>query len=231
SHHPCDRRRSGDFQRNWVLWCHRQHRLGYGHLRRFIQGNLYLIKAGAGTLRLTGANTNSSTGVSEGILEIGQGGSMLNVDVGGGVLSFNRPDSFTRSSDTSGSGSVTILGGGNMTLTGTFNHNGGTNVASGQILTLGNGGSIGGAGVLTVDGSLKVNNTGSASIGATIGGSAASPSMRVSSSSRAPMSIRGRPRSLPGPPCRSATPAPSAPCLRPQSSSTTAPSSSAARAA
>ncbi len=135
-----------------------------------IQGNLYLIKAGAGTLRLTGANTNSSTGVSEGILEIGQGGSTLNVDVGGGVLSFNRPDSFTRSSDTSGSGSVTILGGGNMTLTGTFNHNGGTNVASGQILTLGNGGSIGGAGVLTVDGSLKVNNSSSASIGAVIGG-------------------------------------------------------------
>jgi len=135
-----------------------------------IQGSLYLIKDGAGTLRLTGANTNSSTGVSEGVLEIGQGGSMLDVGVYGGVLSFNRPDSFTRSSNTNGPGSVTILGGGNMTLTGSFGHDGGTNVASGQILTLGNGGSIGGAGVLTVDGSLKVNNTGSASIASTIGG-------------------------------------------------------------
>jgi autotransporter-associated beta strand protein len=57
-----------------------------------------------------------------------------------------------------------------MTLTGSFGHDGGTNVAAGQTLTLGNGGSIGGAGVLTVDGSLKVNNTGSATIGAVIGG-------------------------------------------------------------
>jgi autotransporter-associated beta strand protein len=133
-------------------------------------GQLYFFKSGAGTLRLTGASTNFATLVSDGMLEIGQGGSVGQVGVFGGVLSFNRPDSFTRSAVTYGSGAVTILGGGNMTLTGSFGHDGGTNVAAGQILTLGNGGSIGGAGVLTVDGSLKVNNTGSASIGAVIGG-------------------------------------------------------------
>ena len=108
--------------------------------------------------------------VSAGTLEIGQGGSLTDVGIFGGVLSFNRPDNFTRTANTYGAGSLNVLGGGNMTLTGSFGHDGGTNVASGQILTLGNGGSIGGAGVLTVDGSLKVNNTGSASIGAVIGG-------------------------------------------------------------
>ena len=135
-------------------------------------GTLALAKTGAGTFVLTGANTFSGgSTVSVGTLQVGQGGVLGNASISSGaLLSFNRPDSFTHAAYTTGLGSVTVLGGGNLTLTGSFTHDGGTNVAAGQIITLGNGGSIGGAGVLTVDGSLKVDNTGSASIGAVIGG-------------------------------------------------------------
>ena len=75
--------------------------------------------------------------VVAGTLEVGQGGSISDVGISSGaILSFNRPDSFTYSGVTSNggfnnAGSLTVLGGGNMTLTGTFGHDGGTNVASG----------------------------------------------------------------------------------------------------
>jgi autotransporter-associated beta strand protein len=139
-------------------------------------GSLAFFKDGAGTLRLTGANTNSGNIVIAGTLEVGQGGSISDVGISSGaILSFNRPDSFTYSGVTSNggfnnAGSVTVLGGGNMTLTGSFSHDGGTSIAAGQTLTLGTGGSIAGAGNINVSGNLAVDAVGSVTIGAPISG-------------------------------------------------------------
>ncbi|MEK0437030.1 MAG: hypothetical protein RLZZ233_1, partial [Verrucomicrobiota bacterium] len=135
-------------------------------------GTLALAKSGAGTFVLTGANTlTGGAAVSAGVLQVGQGGALGDASVAAGAsLAFDRADNFSYAGSTSGLGSVSVLGGGVMTITGAFAHDGGTLVASGQTLTLGTGSSIGGAGSLTVDGSLRVNTTGSASIGTSIGG-------------------------------------------------------------
>jgi len=135
-------------------------------------GTLAFAKSGAGTFILTGANTlTGGTTVSAGTLQVGQGGSLGDAAIASGaLLSFNRADVFTYAGGTTGAGSVSVVGGGNMTITGALGHNGGTFVGSGQILTLGTGSSVGGAGALTVDGYLKVNTTGSAAIGSVIGG-------------------------------------------------------------
>ena len=143
-----------------------------GVLADGVAGTLALVKSGAGTLVLTGANTlTGGTTVSAGTLQVGQGGSLGSVSVAGGAtLAFDRADNFAFAGDTTGLGAVSVLGGGVMTVSGALGHDGGTFVAAGQTLTMGTGSSVTGAGSLTVDGSLRVNTTGSATIGSAIGG-------------------------------------------------------------
>jgi hypothetical protein len=96
--------------------------------------------------------------VSAGTLQVGQGGALGSASIASGAqLSFARGDSFTYAGSTTGLGSVAISGGGDLTITGALGHDGGTNIATGQTLTMGTGSSIGGLGALTVQ--VKVRYT------------------------------------------------------------------------
>jgi fibronectin-binding autotransporter adhesin len=82
-----------------------------------------LIKAGAGTLTLTGSNSyTGATTVSAGTLAIGGGGTTGSVAgdiVNNAVVTFNRSDDVTYSGTISGTGSLTKLGAGVLNLTAT----------------------------------------------------------------------------------------------------------------
>jgi len=101
--------------------------------------NADLLKTGAGVLQLTGANTYSgNTIISAGTLQVGSGsttgtlgstGAILN----NGILSINRSDAFTISAPIAGTGSVTKLAAGALTLSGNNSYSGGTTLNGGQI--------------------------------------------------------------------------------------------------
>ena len=135
-------------------------------------GTLALAKSGAGTFVLTGANSfTGGTSITGGKLQVGQGGALANAVIGTGAsLAFVRPDSFSYAGSTSGLGSLDISGGGNMTVTGTLAHAGGTTIALGQILALGTGSSASGAGNIVVSGTLKVDAADSVAVDVPISG-------------------------------------------------------------
>jgi autotransporter-associated beta strand protein len=103
-----------------------------------------LTKVGNGTLTLTGTNTGTSTGptgattISAGTLQIGDGnadGTLLAGAVANSAaLVFNRPDSYTVSNNISGSGTVTIIGGGTNTYMGTNSSSGTTIISLGDLV-------------------------------------------------------------------------------------------------
>jgi len=107
-----------------------------------------LTKVGTGTWTLTGTNSgnaNGSTGattISAGTLQIGDGnadGTLLGgAVVNNAALVFNRPDSYTVTNNISGSGSVTIQGGGTNTYTGNNTSSGTTTISSGDLVLTGN---------------------------------------------------------------------------------------------
>lgn len=124
-------------------------------------GNQNLVKIGTGTLILTGANTYGvGTTVSDGTLQIGNGGTTGNLGSGAvtnnAALVFNRSDNFSVSTTISGSGSVTKEGNGIMTLLGINTYTGSTTVndgtlavngtASASAFTVSDGGTLGGNG-------------------------------------------------------------------------------------
>jgi autotransporter-associated beta strand protein len=84
-----------------------------------------LTKVGTGTMTLTGTNYTGTgtTTISAGTLQIGDGnadGTLLSgAIVDNASLAFNRPDVYNVSNNISGSGSVTIVGGGTNTYYGT----------------------------------------------------------------------------------------------------------------
>ena len=81
-----------------------------------------LTKIGAGTLTLTGANIYSGgTTISGGTLQIGSGGptgSIVGDIVNNAALTFNRSDDLAFSGAISGTGSLTKIGIGTLTLSG-----------------------------------------------------------------------------------------------------------------
>ncbi|MCL2075117.1 MAG: autotransporter domain-containing protein [Betaproteobacteria bacterium] len=110
-----------------------------------ITGTGNLTKTGTGTLILT--NTNNYSGgtiVSDGILQIGNGGATGSIT--GNILNnanvtFNHSN-YVYSGIISGIGSLTKIGAGTLILTGANNYSGGTIVFDG-ILQIGNGGATG----------------------------------------------------------------------------------------
>jgi len=100
-----------------------------------------LYKDGAGTLTLSGANTyTGGTTISEGTLQLGNGGATGSLStsssiINNGTLAFNRSSAVTQGTDfaavISGSGAVTTIGTGALTLGGNNTYSGTTTVATG----------------------------------------------------------------------------------------------------
>ena len=133
-----------------------------------------LTKAGAGTMILTGDNTNTgTTTISAGILQVGAGGSIGTLGTGAVVnnagLVFNRSDSgytsYVVPNTISGTGTVTKSGAGLITLTGTNSWSGITTISSGT-LQVGAGGSTGtlGSGAVANNATLIFNRSDSSYI-------------------------------------------------------------------
>ena len=135
-----------------------------------IVGGGSIVKAGSGTLILTGDNTYSGgTTINTGTLQIGNGGATGSVPgniVNNAALAFNRSDDVTYGGVISGTGSLTQAGSGQLTLTGTNTFTGGTTVNAGRLAVNGSlasgvtvlgGGTLGGTG--TIGGNVTVNGT------------------------------------------------------------------------
>jgi fibronectin-binding autotransporter adhesin len=113
-----------------------------------------LIKAGTGTLILSGANSLTNTVVSGGILQ-GTTASLQGGIVNNASVVFNQSTTGTYAGTMSGTGSVTVNGGGIIVVTGANTYSGGTTIATGSTLQLGVGGTTGMiAGSVAVDGTL-----------------------------------------------------------------------------
>jgi autotransporter-associated beta strand protein len=116
-----------------------------------------------GFLTFTGTNTYTGGTTVSGTLQIGNGGTagsiVGNVNVSGN-LTFNRSDDTTFRGIISGSGTVSKLGPGRLTLTGANNYAGGTTI-SGGTLQIGDGGTSAAlGGNVTNNGALIFNNNG-----------------------------------------------------------------------
>ncbi|MEO6846906.1 MAG: autotransporter-associated beta strand repeat-containing protein [Chthoniobacterales bacterium] len=94
-------------------------------------------KAGAGTLIFVGSNSyTGATSISGGTLQIGNGGTTGSVSgdiTDNGTLAFNRSDSFTYNNILSGTGGLSQIGTGTITLGSANTISGATTISSGAI--------------------------------------------------------------------------------------------------
>jgi uncharacterized protein with beta-barrel porin domain len=131
-----------------------------------------LTKTGAGTLVLLGANTyTGGTTIGAGTLQLGNGGttgSILGDVTDNGMLAIDRSDSILYGSVVSGTGGVTQMGSGTVTVTAAQSYTGGTTVNAG-VLRLGAGGSLAATGALAVNGGSFDLNGHAQTIGALSG--------------------------------------------------------------
>ena len=98
-----------------------------------ISGTGGLVKIGAGTLTLTGANTYTGpTIVSGGMLQVGNGGTVGNI-VGNGSFGIDRSDTSTFGGVISVTGSFVKAGTGKVILTGSNTYQGGTVINAGTL--------------------------------------------------------------------------------------------------
>jgi autotransporter-associated beta strand protein len=133
-----------------------------------ISGSNGLTKSGSGTLILTGANSYTTTTISAGTLQIGNGGTTGTLGSGNvtnsGSLVFNRSDNYggAISNVISGAGSVTVSAG-TLTLPVGNTFSGGLSLSSGATLNINNASALGGAaGTFTVGAAAFDNTSGNA---------------------------------------------------------------------
>lgn len=130
-----------------------------------------------GTLILTGVNSyGGGTTINSGVLEIGEGGGSAAFLTGNvtnnGTLVFNSNAMTNFGGAISGTGAVTKLDVGILTLTGTNNYTGATNVIGGTLLI--NDGALGsGAVTINTAATLVFNNTGTSTVANAISGGGA----------------------------------------------------------
>ena len=142
-----------------------------------ISGSGSLVKTGAATLTLAGANSyTGGTTIAAGTLQIGNGGTTGSIagDVlDNATLAFNRSDELVFAGAISGSGAVEQVGSGSTVLTGNSSYTGGTTIAAGT-LQIGNGGSTGSiTGDVVDNGTLAFNRSDELVFGGAISGSGA----------------------------------------------------------
>jgi len=134
---------TGSFVNNGTLIFNRSNASTYSGV---LSGSGAVVKQGAGALTLSGSNTYSGgTTVSAGSL-VGTTSSLQGAIANDAVVSFNQATDGTYSGNMSGSGSLTKLGAGVVTLSGSNAYSGGTTLTAG-ILALSGTGSIGTGGL------------------------------------------------------------------------------------
>ncbi|UPY39314.1 autotransporter-associated beta strand repeat-containing protein [Sediminicoccus sp. KRV36] len=141
-----------------------------------ISGSGQLVQVGGGTTILTGANSYSgTTTISAGILQIGNGGAPGSLGTGAVVnnaqLVFNTSGGMTVANAISGTGNLTLMGGGILGLTGANTYSGTTTIAAGT-LQIGNNGTSGtlGTGDVVNNGRLLFNRQDSVTFAGAISG-------------------------------------------------------------
>ena len=118
-----------------------------GSISAVLAGSAGITKSTEGTVILSASNTYSgATTISAGTLQVGNGGTTGYLGSGAitnnGNLAYNRSDSITLSNVISGSGALTKLGSGTMTIINNANNYTGTTTVSAGTLNIGvNGGS------------------------------------------------------------------------------------------
>lgn len=116
-------------------------------------GSWALIKQGAGTTILTGANTYSGgTTVSAGILQGTTAGLQRNIAINNATVVFDQASNGTYAGSVSGQGTLIKRGAGTITLTGNNTFNGPLMVNGGALL-FGESGNLGGTGTVSLNGS------------------------------------------------------------------------------
>jgi autotransporter-associated beta strand protein len=134
-----------------------------------IAGSATLVKSGSGTVTLLTNNTYAGTTViSAGRLQIGNGGTsgaVVSDIVDNGVLGFNRSDACAFAGAISGTGSLSKLGAGTLTLSGNNSYSGTTTISAGAVnvqsstaLGSGNVSIVSGAALQLQGGSLALLN-------------------------------------------------------------------------
>ncbi|MEZ0255746.1 MAG: autotransporter-associated beta strand repeat-containing protein [Chthoniobacter sp.] len=162
---------TGDVNDNGALVFNRSDSVTYG-------GNVTgsgTVTVATGTLVLTGALNNSGTDTvnSGATLQVGNNnaaGTLGSSITDNGILNFNRSDSLTYGGAITGTGSVSVLTG-TVILTSGSSYNGGTTIANGATLQLGNNSTTGSiTGDLVDNGSFIISRSNTASFTGNISG-------------------------------------------------------------
>ncbi|MGF1678762.1 MAG: autotransporter-associated beta strand repeat-containing protein, partial [Candidatus Methylacidiphilales bacterium] len=163
---------SGNIINNSNLTFNRADPLAFGGN---VSGTGTLTKLGGSTLGITGDLTHTGgTTISAGTLNIGNGGATGSIAgniINNGELVFSRTNASTYAGDSSGTGQLTKISTGILTLTGANTHTGGTLINAGT-LQIGNGGTTGSiSGNITNNANLTFNRSDALTYGGVISGS------------------------------------------------------------